>query len=106
MTTADATLTVVPTVDLSVPGTAFPKNSFVLFSASVLNGGAGVPNNVVTFSLVKPNGTVQTQTATTNAAGTATWNYRVINKGSYTLSATSTVLGKTGTSSLATFTVF
>ncbi len=84
--TGNANATVMPplpplTAALSVPSPAYPTNSTVPITATVLQGAAAASGASVTFTLTRPdNGTV-IKTLTTGSNGKATWNYKVNPKG-------------------------
>ncbi len=80
-------------------------------TATVSQGEATVSGATVVFSMTKPGGgkKLTKYTATTNAAGVATWNYSVGRRdalGSYSVSAKATYNSRTADSTQpATFTV-
>jgi M6 family metalloprotease-like protein len=101
------TVTVVPTVTATAPAAQIPRNTTVVFTATVLDGGVGAAGAPVVFSLVKPDGSTLTKAATTGAGGVATWSYKAKPPvGAHVLGATATVLGKTGAADPFPFTVF
>jgi len=90
--TANATVMAAPTLaaTLSVPGTSFTRPGTVAIAASITNGGAPAPGASVTFTLTLPNGNTTKLSATTNASGVATWNYKLNQRsqvGAYSVTA-------------------
>jgi hypothetical protein len=90
--TANATVMAAPTLaaTLSVAGTSFTRPGTVAIAASITNGGAPAPGASVTFTLTLPNGNTTKLSATTNASGVATWNYKLNQRsqvGAYSVTA-------------------
>jgi M6 family metalloprotease-like protein len=77
--TANVTVVAAPsvTVTASVPSSSYTRRSTVPIAATVLNGGTPASGASVTFTLTRADGSVVTQSATTNSKGTATWNYKL-----------------------------
>jgi hypothetical protein len=108
--TASANCTVTippPTINLTL--TAAPNavkvRSIVTIQSVVTRETDGTPvaGATVTFTLTRPKGK-QTYTATTNASGVATWNYKTQQKGAHSVMAAGSANGSTDTAGPATFT--
>lgn len=76
----------------------YGSNDTVALTASVSSGGKPTANASVSFRIIKPNGTVVMQTATTKASGIASTSYRVARKdpkGSWQVQDSASYLGAT-----------
>lgn len=90
--TANATVVAAPALSasLTIAGAAFSRPGTVPVSAAVLNGGVPASGASVTFTIIAPNGTTSTQSATTNSSGIAGWNYKLNQRsqtGTYSVTA-------------------
>jgi M6 family metalloprotease-like protein len=97
-----------PPVSVSVASEAssYAAKSTAALTAKVLSGANPASGASVVFTLTKPGGATATQSAKTDASGTATWRYRFSPKdplGTYTVSAQATFGGQTASSNSASF---
>jgi len=95
------------TASLSVPKTAYPTNSNVPITATVLQGSSPASGASVTFTLTRPDGTT-TKTQTTGSNGQTTWSYKInpkAAKGTYKVTAQTTYGSQSASAAAITFTV-
>jgi M6 family metalloprotease-like protein len=93
---ANATVVAAPalSVSVSISGSSFSRPGTVPVTASVVNGGLPAAGANVVFTLVAPNGSISTQSASTNSSGIASWNVKLNQRslaGSYGLTAKASV---------------
>jgi len=109
--TANATVTSPPpplTVTVNVPGSTYSVRQTVPTTTTVYSGSSPASGATVNFVMTKANGAKVYKTLTTNASGTATWNYKIATKdpkGSWSVTATATLGSQNGTGNTDTFTV-
>jgi M6 family metalloprotease-like protein len=89
---------------LAAPSSLSTRQNLVLRS-TVLRNGAPVAGASVTFRLVRSGANTQTQNATTDSTGVASWTVRLNQRGSYQATATASSNGATATSAPVNVTV-
>ena len=94
--TANATVVAAPalSISVSISGSSFSRPGTVPVTARVLNGGLPAAGANVVFTLVGPNGSTSTQSASTNSSGIASWNVKLNQRslaGSYGVTAKASV---------------
>lgn len=93
------------TVSLAAAPTILKARSNLGLQATVRNSVGPVANATVTFRLSRSNGSVQTQSAVTNANGVASWTVKINQKGAYIAGSSATANGASASSSNITITV-
>ena len=88
---------------LTLSGSSYKVKSNVPLTAQVLSGTSPGDGASVVFTLNRASGGPVTQTVTANSAGTAVWNYKPVQKGSYSVSATAKLNSATATSNTIIF---
>ncbi len=109
MGTAAVSYVIAPamSVGVSTDKAVYAKGQTVTMKAVVRAGGVPVAGKLVTFAVTRADGSVMTQTATTNTTGTATSKLQVRKQdraGTYRLRATTTA-GTVSASGTTTFAV-
>jgi M6 family metalloprotease-like protein len=105
---ANCTVMAPLTVTVSVPSSSYTLGSTVPITAAVQSGTSPVSGAAVVFTMTEPNGSTSTKKATTDANGTAVWNYMLNPRdptGTYSVTAKATYGGQTVTSAATTFNV-
>lgn len=90
---------------LSLGQSTYALKSTVPITATVTSGASPAAGATVVFRLVRPNGSVVTQTLTTGSNGQAVWNFKPQQKGTHTVSAAATYNGQSATAAPVQFTV-
>ena len=92
-------------VSLTLSSSTYKAKSTVPITAQVVSGTNAAAGASVVFTLTGLNGNTTTKTVTASSTGTAVWNYKAMQRGTYSVNAKATLSSAAATSGTATFQV-